>query len=223
MKKTILVIGLGRLGTALCHKIIRLGHSVMAVDKTHSKVGEIADTVDLAVQLDATDEDALSKMGAKNADIAIVAIGENLEASVLATSILRDFGIPKIVARAQTNLHAKILAKVGANKIVFPEKDTGERLAELLINPWLSSFSSLPGSNLLVGSVSPLPEMLGKTLIELNFRNTYNAIVLCIRRGEATLLPKADTLLQEGDSLVLAGKEEEMKEWLQDPDEMRGI
>ncbi|HOO62865.1 MAG TPA: TrkA C-terminal domain-containing protein, partial [Synergistaceae bacterium] len=88
---------------------------------------------------------------------------------------------------------------------------------------WLSSFSSLPGSNLLVGSVSPLPEMLGKTLIELNFRNTYNAIVLCIRRGEATLLPKADTLLQEGDSLVLAGKEEEMKEWLQDPDEMRGI
>lgn len=223
MKKTVLVIGLGRLGNALCDKIVRLGHSVMAVDKTHSKVAEIADMVDMAVQLDATDEDALRKMGAKNADIAIVAIGENLEASVLTTSILRDFEIPKIVARAQTNLHAKILVKVGAHKIVFPEKDTGERLGELLIRPWLSSFSSLPGSDLLVGSVKPIPEMLGKSLIELDFRNTYNAIVLCIRRGEATVLPKGNTLLQEGDSLVLAGKEEDMKTWLQSPDEMRGI
>ncbi len=223
MAKTVLVIGLGRLGMALCDRLARLGNSVMAVDKVHSKVAEIADAVDIAAQLDATDEEALGKMGAKNADIAIVSIGENLEASVLTTSILRDFGIPKIIARAQTALHAKILVKVGAHKIVFPEKDTGERLAELLTRPWLSYFATLPGSDLLTGSIQSLEEMWGKTLVELDFRNTYNAIILCIRRGEATILPRGDTIIQEGDSLVLAGKEDEMKVWLQNSEEMRGM
>ena len=160
-EKVILVVGLGRFGQALCRTLVEQKRQVIAVDRSRQPVEEMAEVVDLAVQADATDMDALAKVGAKEADIAVVAIGGNIEASILATTILKDLGVPHVIARAENAVHARVLARVGANRVVFPEKDMGERLALLLLHPWMSHFAQLPGSLVHVGEIGALPVMVG--------------------------------------------------------------
>jgi Trk K+ transport system NAD-binding subunit len=144
-RKMVLVVGLGRFGLSLCEKLAAMGQYVVGVDADPAKVEAVADIIALAAQLDATDEDALIKVGAKEADIAVVTIGENIEASILATTIIKGFNIPLVVARAQTALHARVLSRVGAHRVIFPERDMGQKVAEQFVHPWLSSFSQLPG------------------------------------------------------------------------------
>ena len=213
-EKVILVVGLGRFGQALCKTLAEQKNQVIAVDRSRQPVEEMADVVDLAAQADATDEEALAKVGAKEADIAIVAIGQNIEASILATTILKDLGIPFVVARAQNAVHARVLARVGANRVVFPERDMGERLAFLLVHPWMSHFAQLPGSRFFVGEIRPLPEMEGKTLAELDFRTRYNAVVLNINHSGEMFIPRADTVIESGDRLLVAGLREDLQKWV---------
>jgi trk system potassium uptake protein TrkA len=212
-KKTVLVVGLGRFGFALCERLAALGQHVVAVDKVRALVEDVSDFVELSAQLDATDEDALAKVGAKDADVAVVSIGENLEASVLATAILRGMGVPQVVARAQNALHARVLAKVGAHRVIFPERDMGIRVADLFVFPWLTQFSPLPGSEYLVGSLAPLPEMVGKSLVELDFRNRYNAVVLLINRQGSQFLPSAATIIEVEDVLLIAARQKDVEPW----------
>ncbi len=162
--RVVLVVGLGRFGQALCRSLQEQKHQVIAVDRSRQSVEEMADIADIAVQADATDAEALEKVGAKEADVAVVAIGGNIEASILATTILKDLGVPEVVSRAQNNIHARVLARVGATRVVFPEKDMGERLASLMMHPWMSHFAQLPGSPFYVGEISPLPEMEARPL-----------------------------------------------------------
>ena len=140
-KQMILVVGLGRFGTALCEQLSALSQNIVAVDADKERVAAVSDYVDIAARADATDEDALVKVGAKEADVGVVAIGESLEASVLATTILKGLGIPLVIARAQSAIHARILSRVGAQKVIFPERDIGKRVAEQIVHPWISSFS----------------------------------------------------------------------------------
>jgi len=161
-QKIVLVAGLGRFGQSLCKTLAEQGRQVIALDRSRQSVEEMADIVDLAVQADVTDLEALVKVGAKEADIGIVAIGGNIEASILATTILKDLEIPYVIARAQNTVHARVLARVGANRVVFPERDMGERLALLLVHPWMSHFAQVPGSRFYVGEIRPLPEMVEK-------------------------------------------------------------
>ena len=119
-KQTILVAGLGRFGISVCEKLAELGQHVIAVDIDKDCVEEVADIVEYCAQLDATEEDLLLKVGAKEADVAIVAIGNNIEASILATAILKGLNIPRVIARAQTAIHARVLSRVGAHKVIFP-------------------------------------------------------------------------------------------------------
>jgi len=213
-EKVILVVGLGRFGQALCRTLVEQKRQVIAVDRSRPPVEEMAEVVDLAVQADATDMDALVKVGAKEADIAVVSIGGNIEASILATTILRDLGVPHVIARAENAVHARVLARVGANRVVFPEKDMGERLALLLIHPWMSHFAQLPGSLVHVGEIRPLPEMEGKTLAELDFRTRYNAVVLNVNRDGQRFIPRADTLIEQGDRILVAGLREDLEKWV---------
>jgi trk system potassium uptake protein TrkA len=213
-KSVFLVIGLGRFGQALCRTLAEHGKQIIAVDRSRQSVEEMADVVDLSVQADATDADALAKAGARTADIAIVAIGGNIEASILSTTILKDLEVPFVIARAENTVHARVLARVGANRVVFPEKDMGERLALLLVHPWLSHFVQVPGSLFYVGEIRPIQEMAGKTLAELNFRVKYNAIVLSINRDGDRFIPKADTIIQPSDMIFIAGQREDLEKWM---------
>lgn len=118
----------------------------------------------------------------------------HLLASILTTAILRELGVPYVMARAQTALHARVLARVGAHRVIFPERDMGMRVADHFVFPWLSQFSQVPGSELLVGKTAPRKEMVGKSLMELNFRNEYNAVVLLVDRQGEQFIPRADML-----------------------------
>ena len=210
-KQTILVVGLGRFGFSLCEKFSELGQYVMAVDNRKDRVESVASLVDFSAQLDATDEELLTRIGAKEADVAIVAIGGDIESSILSTAILRGMGIPTVIARAQTNIHARVLARVGVDKVIFPERDMGKRLAESIVNPWTADFTSMSGRDFLVGEVAVLPSMVGKTLMESDFQKTYNGVVLLFDRKGNRFLPRYDTVMQEGDKLLVAGSEENIK------------
>ncbi|MDD4612114.1 MAG: TrkA family potassium uptake protein [Synergistaceae bacterium] len=218
-KNVYLVIGLGRFGQAICRTLAEKGKQVIAIDRTRQLVEEMAEVVDLAAQADATDSDALTKVGAKTADIAIVAIGSNIEASILATTILQDLQIPHVIARAENYTHARVLARVGANKVVFPERDMGERLATLLIHPWMSHFVQVPGSLFHVGEINPIAEMIGKTIEELDFRTHYSSVILSISRDGERFVPKKDTVIQENDMILVAGQKEDLEKWVEEKKE----
>lgn len=218
-KNVYLVIGLGRFGQAICRTLAEKGKQVIAIDRTRQLVEEMAEVVDLAAQADATDSDALTKVGAKTADIAIVAIGSNIEASILATTILQDLQIPYVIARAENYTHARVLARVGANKVVFPERDMGERLAALLIHPWMSHFVQVPGSLFHVGEINPIAEMIGKTIEELDFRTHYSSVILSISRDGERFVPKKDTVIQENDMILVAGQKEDLEKWVEEKKE----
>lgn len=215
-RKMVLVVGLGRFGQSLCENLISMGQNVVGVDMNPERVRDMADMLDICAQLDATDEEALVKVGAKEADIAVVCIGESIESSILASTILKGLEIPLLVARAQSKLHARVLARVGVNKVVFPEKDMGQRLAEQFIHPWITSFSRLPGAEYIVGEINPLPEMVGNNLGKLHFRTKYDAIILLFNRAGAYFLPNADTVIEEEDKLLIAGVKESISKWLTD-------
>lgn len=217
--KMIFIVGLGRFGVSLCEQLVDMGQYVVAVDRDPVRVEEMADTVDLCAQIDATDEEALIKAGAREADIAVVTIGENIEASVLATTILKGLEIPYLVARARNKIHARVLARVGAHKVIFPERDMGMKVAEQFIHPWLSQFSKLPGAEFLIGEITPVSDMIGKTLAELRFRTQYDAMVLLFRRNGAYFLPSADSVIQNDDRLLVAGKKESLGSWVTEVEE----
>ena len=163
-QKTYLLVGLGRFGTALCEKLASLGQNVIGVDSSAAPVAEIADKISVAAQMDVTDEASLVKIGAKEADVAIVTIGEAVEPSVLCTSLLVELGVPLVIARACNKLHARVLERVGAHRVIFPEWDMGARIGEALVYPWYSSFTRIDGGNFVIGKISPLPEMIGHTM-----------------------------------------------------------
>jgi len=207
-KKSYLVVGLGRFGISLCEKLIELEQSVIGVDIAPGPVAEMSEKIDIAAQIDATDESALIKAGAKEVDVAVVTVSHSLESSVLATSILRDLGVPLVIGRASNAMHAKLLSRVGAHKIVFPEWDMGHRLAENLVFPWYSRFIKIGGSDLLVGKISPQPEMVGKSIAELRFSQTYNVIVMLVERNGDRKVPQSNVPIEADDTLWVAGTQE---------------
>lgn len=214
-RKTFLVVGLGRFGKAVCERLAELGENVIAVDKNRARIDELADKVDVAVQMDATDEEALKKIGAKEVDGAIVAIGENIEASILAVTLLVGMGVPYVAARANSTIHARVLARMGAQRVFFPERDFGVKIAEQVSKPALSNFVELPGSDFMIGEIGTYEEMVGKTLAELEFRNRYNAVVLLVKRGSEKFLPKADTRLEKEDKLIVAAYRDDLNKLLE--------
>ena len=133
-KKQFLIIGLGRFGSSIAKTIYELGHDVLAIDKDEEKVQEISDYVTHAVQMDSTDESILKTLGVTNFDVAVVTIGSNLQDSVMATLILKELGVKYIIAKANNELHAKVLTKIGADKVVLPERDMGTRVAHNLVS-----------------------------------------------------------------------------------------
>lgn len=203
----VLIIGLGRFGSALAQTLVKLDHEVLAVDRDPALVQQYAGTLTHVVEVDTTSEEALRQIGAADFDRAVVAIGTNIEASILTTSVLVDIGIKTIWAKAITRSHGKILERVGATRVVYPEHDMGERVAHLLSGQLINYIEFDDGFALV--ETTPPKAYVGKTLGEAGIRKTHGVTVVCIKRpGEDFTYATPDTNIREDDLLIVAGKTE---------------
>lgn len=206
VKKEFVVFGMGRFGFSVAKTLAENGCQVMAVDADQSKIELIADEVTYAVCTDVTDIDAIKTLGISNFDGAVVAIGENLEASVMVTIVAKELGIPYVLAKAQSDLHAKVLKKVGADMVVFPESETGIRIAHNLLSGNFFDAVELSSIYSMLDYTAP-EEWIGRSLRELNLRATKKINVIGIKRnGKLEITPEADMPILKDDVLVIIGK-----------------
>lgn len=200
------VIGLGQFGRAVATALAREGQPVLAIDRDRQVIEDIAGEVDAAVGLDATDEEALADLRLERMACVVVAIGSDAkEASILTTAQLRQLGVPRIVARASDELHARVLRAVGAHEVIDPETEMGHRLALRLANPGIAELIEF--GNAAIAEVEAPESLAGHSLAELELRKRYQLSVLAIRRaGEVNANPGAEDRLESGDVLVLLGE-----------------
>jgi trk system potassium uptake protein TrkA len=203
--KAVLVVGLGRFGGAVALELEVLGHEVLAMDSSESIAQSFATRVTHVVSGDATDLDVLRGLGVANFAHAVVAIGDNIEASILCTAALADLGVAEIWAKAITTSHARILERVGATKVVFPERDMGIRLAHQVTGQMID-YIEIDEDFALVETGPPTDEV-GKTLQEAQLRARYGVTVVSIKPAEGTFTyATPDSVLQEGAVLLVAGE-----------------
>ena len=203
--KSVLVIGLGRFGGAVAETLVELGCEVLGIDADGELVQRFSDRLTHVVEADSTEEAALRQLGVGDFSKAVVAIGTDIESSILTTSSLVDLGIAEIWAKAVTDAHGKILARVGAHHVVFPEHDMGERLAHVVTGKMID-YIELDPHFALVETEAP-SALVGKTLGEAEVRRQYGITVVCIKtEGEAFTYATAETLVRPRDILVVAGE-----------------
>jgi trk system potassium uptake protein len=201
----VLVVGLGRFGGALAEDLERLGHEVLAVDMSSQLVQEWSDRLTHVVQADATSEAAMRQLGAPDFDRAVVAIGTGIEASVLSTGVLIDLGIPEIWAKAITLPHGRILERIGAGHVVYPERDTGKRVAHL-ISGRLMDYIEFDDGFAIVKMAAPKVAH-DKTLAESGLRSKYGVTIVGVKTpGQDFTYAKPETLVQPQDLLIVSGR-----------------
>jgi trk system potassium uptake protein TrkA len=209
--KQVAVIGLGRFGSSVARTLAESGCEVLAVDVDEARVKAIADDVTDAVRANALEEEALRNLGLRNFEVVVVAIGHQVEASILLTVLLKEMGIPKLVAKAQDELHGRVLQKVGADIVVFPERDMGIRLAHTLLARNVIDEIQLSTDYSILEMVVP-HRFLGRSLKELELRQRFGLSVLAIRREDRIIVsPEAEQTLEEGDILVALGQPEKLE------------
>ncbi len=211
MKKQFCIIGCGRFGATVAYKLIELGYEVMVIDTNEETIQNIANDVTYAVQADATDENSLKSIGVRNFDVVIISIGENIQSSILVTLMVKELGVKYIVAKAQNDLHGKVLSKIGANRIVYPEKEMGIRIAKNLVSDNILDYIEL-APDYSIMEVIAIDEWQGKNLIEINMRAKYGVNVMAIKHGtDIDIVVTADTVIKEGDILVVIGHNDNLK------------
>jgi len=212
VREEILVLGLGRFGRALARTLVELGHEVMGLDADAETVQAATRDLPHVVQVDATDVDAMRELGVSDFETAVVAIGTDVEASILATYILVDLRVPRIWAKAITASHGAILERVGAHRVVFPERDMGIRVAHTLTGRTID-YLELDPHFALVETTVPR-EVAGKKLANAEIRKKYGLTVVCVKQDGGTFTyATPDTVLSEGDVLVVAGEPRKAEEF----------
>jgi len=222
--KQFAIIGAGKFGSSVALELTQKGYNVLLIDNDIDKVQEMSDVVTKAVRLDATDEKAMYAVGIKDFDVAIVSIGrENMEDSVLVTMMLKELGIGTVISKALNNAHGRILTRVGADRVVFPERDMGKRLANTLVSSSIMDHLDLvPGYS--VAEIQAPKEFIGKRINESNIRGGYGIQIIAIKSmnpnidesGESVLeesiniVPDASTLIRKGETLLVLGKDKDI-------------
>jgi trk system potassium uptake protein TrkA len=213
------VIGLGRFGMALARQLGASGVQVIALDRSPHLVAEVKDHVDLAVRLDSTDRQALLSQEVDKVDVGVVAIGENFEAALLTTALLKQLGVPEVICRAQTEVHARIFQQIGADRVIQPERETGAQLARQLANPHLVDFIRLADGFTLIEIDTPRA-FHGKSIRDLGLRAKYDVNLVVLRRAipgvtdeqakplVRVIVPTPDEVIQPDDVLVVVGPDE---------------
>lgn len=218
-KKQIAVIGLGTFGENVVRFLQKADCEVLAVDENEDRVQAVSEFCTHAIEADATDERVLKELALNKFDIVVVAIGQKLEASILITMLLKNMGVKNVITKALTPLHAKVLRKIGADRIVFPERDVAERLVNSVLSPNILDVIDLSAEYNIVEIKTP-KKLAGKTLKDSQIRTIYGVNVVAIKRKEPfiddegntdfketlSLSPTSEYELAEGDVLVIIGK-----------------
>lgn len=209
--KQFVVIGCGRFGASVATSLYSLGYDVLAIDKDGEKIQDISDSVTHAVQADAIDENALRTIGIRNFDVAIVSIGTDIQASIMATLIAKELGVKRVIAKAQNDLHGKVLKKIGADRVVYPEREMGSRVAHNLVSTNILDYIEL-APDYSIAEMSTLKEWVGKTLKELKLPTKFGVNVMAIKHGEdINISPYADDKIREEDILIIIGSNEDLR------------
>ncbi|NTR69558.1 TrkA family potassium uptake protein [Enterococcus faecium] len=208
MKQNFAIVGLGRFGGSICRTLIEAGQEVLAIDSNEDRVNEYMNIATHAVVANAQDEMTLRSLGIRNFDHVIVAIGEDIQASILVTLMVKEMGVPNILAKAQNEYHARVLEKIGADRVVHPERDMGIRIAHNLVSKNILDYLELSDKYSLAEIRVSNPKFFKKTLYELNFRQRFDLTVVAIRRVDQTVIasPAADEYVRENDNLLVIGE-----------------
>jgi trk system potassium uptake protein TrkA len=207
------VIGLGNFGSTLARRLAEMGHKVSVIDSDPKALAKVQDQMEQAVAADATDRSVLEAQGIGLVDCAVVSLGDDLGASIMVTLHLKEMKIQRIVAKAVSPEHEKILKKVGASEVVFPERDLALRLADTLVDPNLLDYLPI-GYEYSVAEVAPPAAFVGKTLIYLDLRRNYNVNVIAIRElvpERLILFIEPGYVIKDSDVLVVVGRHEDIE------------
>ncbi len=218
MRKQVVVIGLGRFGSSLAETLCKLGHDVLAMDTDEKRVQAMATKITHTVQADATDEAVLRELGIVDFDVAIVALGSAIESSVLSTILLKMLGVKYVIARAEDELHGVILGRIGADRVVYPEREMGREVAHELTLRDVSDYMSV-AEKYGVAKMKVPPYCVGKTLEGLGFgpEGKWELAALLVQRGkEVIVAPALSETLRENDILVASGRDEKLEQFLTD-------
>ena len=211
MRKTYAVFGLGRYGIAVARELVENGMEVIAVDSDEQIIQAAADELPICKCADITSMDVIRQLGISNVDVVIVAMANNLEASVMAVTLCKEIGVKTVIAKCANEMHQKILTRVGADEVVFPENESGIRLAKNLLSSGFVDLITL-AKNVSVIELDVKPEWTGKNLIDLNLRKKYSVNVVALRRGDMVSVdidPSAPLL--SGDRLIVIANTEKLR------------
>jgi trk system potassium uptake protein TrkA len=207
--KQILVVGAGRFGSSIAHNLNKMGHEVMVVDRNEDIINELSEESIYSMQGNATNESTIKAIGVSNFDTCVIAISD-IQTSILIGILLKEAGAERIVAKAQSDLHAKVLYRIGIDKVVFPERDMGMKVAQSLVSKNIMDYIEL-SENTSIVEVIALDEWVGKTLVELNMRVQYGLNVIAIKNGEdINISPLADAKIKKNDVLFVLGTKKDL-------------
>jgi trk system potassium uptake protein TrkA len=209
--KQFAIIGMGRFGSSIARTLYSLGNDVLAIDYIEERIQDVSDYVTHAVVADATDEQTLIALGLRNFDTAVVTIGGDIQASILICLLCKEMGINEVIAKAANELHARVLRKIGVDRVVFPERDMGMRLAHNLVSSNILDFIELSSDHSLV-EINVHESWEGKSLKELDMRVNYGVNVMAIKHGGSiNISPRGDDCVEVGDTLVVIGSNEDIR------------
>ncbi|MCP3774742.1 TrkA family potassium uptake protein [Paenibacillus sp. MZ04-78.2] len=205
------VIGLGRFGSSLAKELIKLGYEVLGIDKDEEAVEEMSDELTHVVVADATDEDVIRSLGIRNFDCVVVSIGNDIQASILTAILLKDSGVGMVVAKALSELHGKVLQKIGVDRVIYPERDMGIRVAHQLVSPNLLDYIELSDDYTIV-ELSVPRSLNGRSLKEIDPRARYGCSVVAINKKSGVIIaPTAEDMVEERDVMVVIGTNEQIE------------
>ncbi|MFJ8071445.1 potassium channel family protein [Peribacillus sp. NPDC096447] len=209
-KRQYAVIGLGRFGTSVAHRLYTAGQEVLGIDVNEERVENAELSVTHAIMADTTEEEALKSIGIRNFDCVIVAIGNDMQSSILTTLLLKELGVDKVIAKALNKNHGQVLTKVGADWVIYPERDMGERVANQLLSPNMLNYIELSKEYNIEEIILPM-SMKGKSLRELDLRAKYNiSVIAIVSNGEIIIAPSPDQDIHEKDMLLVVGNKEDL-------------
>lgn len=201
--KSFAVIGCGRFGSSLARTLHELGHEVMVMDSNEEIIQGISEDVTHAVVVDVMDEAALKELGLSNFDVVIISIGSDTEASIMATLIAKELGAKKVIAKASNDFQGKVLSKIGADRVIYPERDMGIRVAHNLVSTNVLEFIELSPDYGII-EITALTNWVGKTLTQLELASKHKINIIAIKSGDnINIAPDSDTMINDNDALVV--------------------
>lgn len=209
-KKSYAILSTGRFGNHLARLLAENGQDVLVVDDSHEKLQPIEDIVNKTIVADVTDEDVLKEVGIRNFDVVVIGSAQDLERNLMATTLCKELGCEYVIAKAATELHGKMLAKLGVDRVIYPDIDSAKRLGRSLLSKSLLDYISVSDYFSIIEIVAP-KEFIGKTVADLKLRNRFNVNVVLIKSIEGDIeVPERDHEMSKNDVLVIMGKNDDL-------------